>query len=234
MEDGQGTNSETVDNFHPISVLPVVTKVFEWIVHHQLSTYLQKSNVQSGFRPQHTTQDVLVGTIDDWRQALDEVKLVGSVMVDLSKAFDTVSHSILLDKLASYGVRAGEMKWFDDHLNGRKQRVCIGPVKSAWSDIYKKVFFYTSEIRSTVQRYGRQHVNSCKLIQDMSPVQGSILGPLFFTLYVNDLPQAVVQREVKQCADDTTLYCASESPKEFSDCLSVDLAGVAIGWSKKD
>ena len=72
----KGTNSETVDNFHPMSVLPVVAKVFERIVHHQLSAYLQKnsilSDVQLGFRPQHTTQDVLVGTIDDWRQALDE------------------------------------------------------------------------------------------------------------------------------------------------------------------
>ena len=73
---------------------------------------------QSGFRPQHTTQDVLVSTIDDWRQALDEDKLVGSTM---SKAFDMVSHTILLRKLASYGVRAGELRWFDSYLNGRRQ-----------------------------------------------------------------------------------------------------------------
>ena len=95
-----------------------VYKVFEWIVHHQLSTYLHMnsilSEVQLGLRPQHTTQDVLVGTIEDWRQALDEDKLVASVMVDLSKVFDTVSHSILLGKLSSYGVRAGELKWFDN------------------------------------------------------------------------------------------------------------------------
>ena len=83
---------------------------------------------------------------------MDEDKLVGSVMVDLSKAFDTLSHCILLSKLASYGVRAGELKWFDDYLNGRKQRVCIGPVKSARSDIRRDVS------------------------------QGSIFGPLLFTL----------------------------------------------------
>ena len=136
---------------------------------------------------------MLVDTIDDWRQALDEDKLVGSIMVDLSKAFDTVSHPILLKKLANYGVRAGELKWFDNYLNERKQRVGIDAVQSAWSDIRRGI------------------------------PQGSILGPLLFTLYVNDLPQAVVQGKI---ADDTTLYCASDSYKDLSDSLSTDLEEV--------
>ena len=71
---------------------------------------------------------MLVSTIDDWRQALDEDKLVGSIMVDLSKAFDMVSHSILLRKLESYGVRGGELGWFANYLNERRQRVCINGV----------------------------------------------------------------------------------------------------------
>ncbi len=92
----KGKNSEDVDNFRPVSVLSVVSKVLERIVHCQFYTYLQKHSIlheaQSGFRPQHNTQDALVGKVDDWRQALDKDKLVGSVMVDLSKAFDTISH----------------------------------------------------------------------------------------------------------------------------------------------
>ena len=74
---------------------------------------------------------MLVSTIDDWRQPLDEDKLVGSIMVDLSRAFDMASHTILLRKLASYGVRGGELRWFDSYLNGR-QRVCITGVQSCW------------------------------------------------------------------------------------------------------
>jgi len=126
------SNSEEVSNFRPISVLTVVAKVLEKIVHRQLYTYLQMHSIlhdaQSGFRPQHSTQDVLVSTIDDWRQALDKDKIVGSIMLDLSKAFDTVSHSILCRKLERYGVRGGELKWFNGYLHGRKQKVCIGEV----------------------------------------------------------------------------------------------------------
>ena len=101
-------------------MLSVVAKVLEWIVHCQLHTYLQKHSVlveaQLGYRPQHITQDVLVSTVDDWRKALDDDKLVGSIMVDLSKDFDTVSHPILHRKLARYGSKGGELKWFDNTL----------------------------------------------------------------------------------------------------------------------
>ena len=191
----KGGNSEEVGNFRPVSVLPVVAKVLERIVHHQLYAYLQRFSIlhvaQSG------TQNVLVSTLDDWRQAVDEDKLVGSIMVDLSKAFDTISHPILHRKLASYGVRNDELKWFKSYLDGRRQRVCIGAVQSAWSDIRRGV------------------------------PQGSILGPLLFTIYVNDLPQAVVQSKVRQYADDTTMYCASDSSAALSGGLSADLARVA-------
>ncbi len=144
-----------------------------------------------------------MGTVDDWRQALDKDKLVGSVMVDLSKAFDTISHPILHRKLEGYGVRAGELEWFDNYLVGRKQRVCIAAVQSAWSDIRRGV------------------------------PQGSILGPLLFTLYVNDLPWAVMQGKVKQYADDTTMYCASDSSNDLSNSLNEDLPGVA-SWVERN
>ena len=108
---------------------------------------------QSGFQLGHTTEDVLVATVDDWRQALDEGKVVGSVMVNLSKAFDMISHLIMHCKLACYGVLADELEWFDQYLAGRKQMVCMGEAQSNCSDILRGV------------------------------LQGSILGPLLFTLY---------------------------------------------------
>ena len=196
----------TQEVYRPVSVLPIVAKIMEKIVHRQLYSYLQEHSIlntaQSGFRPQHTTQNVLMSSVDDWRKALDDDKLVGSVMVDLSKAFDSVSHSILWQKLESYGVRAGELQWFRDYLNERRQRVSMGKVMSAWSDIRRGV------------------------------PQGSILGPLLFMIF-NDLPDAVEVSRVKQYADDTTIYHTSDSPEGLVEGLSKDLAGVD-SWIQKN
>jgi len=94
---------------------------------------------QSGFRLGHTTQDVLVATFDDWRQALDEGKVVGSVMLDLSKAFDTICHPIMCCKLACYEVLTDELEWFDQYLAGRKQMVCMGEAQSICGDILEGI-----------------------------------------------------------------------------------------------
>ena len=113
-------SSDLVGNHRPISVLPVVVKVLERLVHRQLYAYLQENNLlhatQFGFRPGHSTQDVLVSLVDEWREVLDDDKLVGTIFMDLSKAFDMVDHSILLQKLAKYGIGGVEMSWFPGYL----------------------------------------------------------------------------------------------------------------------
>ena len=199
--------SESLENFRPISLLPVVAKVFERLVHQQLFSHLQKYNIlhptQSGFRPRYTTQDVLVGLVDSWRQALDAELLVGAIMMDLSKAFDCVDHSILVRKLRVYGVNGGELRWFQDYLHGRKQRVRISSAYSTWSDIRRGI------------------------------PQGSILGPLLFNLYVQDLPEAVRECKSMQYADDTTLSLVRKNAKDLEHGLTEGAEKVAE-WVRKN
>ena len=107
-------------NFRPISVLPVLSKVLERVVHDQLVSYLLNFNLlsdrQSGLHPQHCTQDVLVHVTDYWRKAIDESKFTAAAFLDVSKAFDCVNHDILLSKLACYGVLDDSLVWFASYL----------------------------------------------------------------------------------------------------------------------
>ena len=131
---------------------------------------------QAGFRPNRSTQDILLRTIDDWKTALDDGHTVATVMIDLSKAFDTINHGLLLEKLNAYGIRGTELSWFTDYLTGRKQRVVLEGEYSNWAKV------------------------------KMGVPQGSILGPLLFLLFVNDLSDAVEDCTVNLYADDTTIY----------------------------
>ena len=188
-------------NYRPVSVLPVLAKVFESIVHHQLYEYFDSNDLlnsaQSGFRPSHNTQDVVLKTIDDWRIALDNGNFVGTVMIGLSKAFDTIDHSILLGKLSAYGVKGTELAWFTDYLRERRQRVVLNGVNSDWSDVTRGV------------------------------PQGSILGSLLFIIFVNDLPDVVEHSTVSLYADDTTLYTSGGDAVNVGLLLEQDIQQVA-------
>ena len=103
------------NNFHPVSVIPVLAKVFE-TVHCQLYEYLELHGLlnlaQSGFHPFHNTQAVILKTIDEWKLAMDKGKIVGTVIIDHSKAFNCIDHSLLLAKLSAYGVCGTELTLF--------------------------------------------------------------------------------------------------------------------------
>jgi hypothetical protein len=116
-----------LDNYRPISTLPVFSKVLEKLVYYRISRYLEEhdlfNNYQYGFRQNRSTKHAITILIDDVRTGIDQGQLTGSVFMDLRKAFETVNHGRLLDKLPAYGIKDIEMKWFISYLFARAQIV---------------------------------------------------------------------------------------------------------------
>ena len=131
------------NNYRPISVLPCLSKILERIVHRQISDYLEKyhpfKTSQFGFRPRRSTELACTLLLDDIRKSIDNGLLTGVIFLDLSKAFDTVSHSYLLSKLPSYGITGTELTWFENYLFNRKQHVLYDGCLSNEFPVYRGV-----------------------------------------------------------------------------------------------
>ena len=129
----EGDKSEKT-NYRPISLLPVISRLFERLIYNQLYPHFNSNNLlaneQSGFRRLHSTLTFLLKDTDDWYSALDSGQLVGLVFIDLKKAFDTVDYNILCQKLKHYGLLGRELSWFKLYLSNRKQYCCINGVES--------------------------------------------------------------------------------------------------------
>jgi len=184
-------------NYRPISILPVISKLIEKIVHQQLYTYLSTNNLlsqaQSGFRKSFSTQTSLHRLIEEIYEALNSARVVGLVAIDLKKAFDTVDHQILLSKLKFYGIEGVPLQWFKDYLLNRSQ------ITSLNGTLSRKEFIKTGV------------------------PQGSILGPLLFILYVNDLPGCLMSSKVNMYADDTAFYAMDKDITNVRRALNEDL-----------
>ena len=130
---------EEVNNYRPVSILPVLSKVLEKHVHESLSDFLHEYNLlhktQSGFRTQHSCETAFVNMIDSWLNALDNGKMVGVMLVDFKKAFNFVDHQILINKLKVYGIKDDALSRFDTYLVNRKQQVAINDCKSDFKKI---------------------------------------------------------------------------------------------------
>ena len=195
FKDGDKTEKS---NYRPISVLPVVSRLFEKLVFSQLYQYLNDNcfinSNQSGFRELHSTVTCLLKNTDDWYNGLDTGNLAGMVFVDLKKAFDTVDHQILCRKLESYGVLHKELAWFGSYLSNRVQYCRVNGVDSQIENI------------------------------DVGVPQGSCLGPLIFLVYINDLPRAVKNSTISMYADDTSLCFKSKDLSRLNEALNEDLS----------
>ena len=170
---------DIVNNYRPVSILPVVSKILEKIVAKQLSEYLEKnkllSNTQHGFRPMLSTETALTTITDKIYESMDNKKIAMLTLCDLSKAFDSVHHQTLLHKCSLLNI---DEFWFNNYLDNRSMSVRLD------NHVSKKTFI----------NYGVP--------------QGSILGPILFNIYVNDLA-AYVNGFVVQYADDTQFLHSS-------------------------
>ena len=196
------------DNYRPISILPVISKVLEKSVHNQLSNYLESNRLlsdrQFGYRKKRSTELATALFLDDIRRSTDDGKLTGVVYIDLSKAFDTLGHATILSKLEEYGISNTSLDWFKDYLFGRTQIVLR-------DDSLSDPCFITCGVP-----------------------QGSILGPLLFLIFFNDFPEILNKCSVVQFADDTVIYVSAKTVAEIEEILNTELKNIAMYFTKNE
>ena len=179
----QGTRN-LKDNYRSISILPIISKIFEKLICRQLSSHFNIfSKFQCGFREDFNAQHCLLQMIDKWKKAADNNKAFDAVLTDLLKAFDCVCHDLLVAKLHAYGLSLAALKIFQDYLLNRKQRTNIGSSYNTWKNIVSGVS------------------------------QGSILGPLLFNI-LYDLFLEHEDYCFTNYADDTTSYVVANNTTE--------------------
>ena len=186
------------DNYRPISILPTISNIIERAVHKQFYEFLQVNNLlfkdQFGFRNKMSTSSALLQFTDSLLKSMDEGLVSGVVYLDLKKAFDTVDHSLLLLKLSEYGVSTACLKWFRSYLSQRSQQTSVGDALSSKRNV------------------------------TIGVPQGSVLGPLLFLVFINDLPLSVKHSNTILFADDTAIYYSGKNCNEIQNMMNEDLA----------
>ena len=195
-------NKSSPCNYRPVSLTSVVSKVFESIIREGMLEHLFNNNLMSpcqhGFLPRKSCMTQLLCALDDWTETLDSGNSVDVLYLDFKKAFDSVPHERLLKKIYAYGFRGDLFNWIQDFLKGRRQRVSVNGSMSGWSDVISGI------------------------------PQGSVLGPLFFAIFINDLP-SLLRNKVLLFADDTKIYSSISRANPISS-LQDDI-NACIEWS---
>jgi hypothetical protein len=185
-------------NYRPISILPSFSKIYEKVVACRLLKFFESGNIlvqnQYGFRKNHSTYMAAIEMLDKISAAIDNGEHPIGIFIDLSKAFDTINHSILLDKLEYYGIRGFALRWFESYLQSRQQYVFFDGASSVLC-----------------------HVN-CGV------PQGSILGPLLFILYINDIVKCSDILRLILFADDTNIFYSNSDIIELERIVNAELS----------
>ena len=190
-------NSLDCNNYRPVSLTSNLGKLIEKVVNKRLCNFLEKHKLlyehNYGFQKKHSTNHALIDITEKIRSALDQNIFACGIFIDLPKVFDTVNHDILLHKLDHYGIRGLPNKWFQSFLSGRSQ--------------------YTSI----------KDKSSNKLPITYGVPQESVLDPLLFIFYINDLNKAIIHSYVHHFADDTNLLYCNKSFKKTNKHAHRDL-----------
>lgn len=198
----KGGSTQEINNFRPISLLSIFDKIIEKLMHKRLYGFLEDHKIlyenQFGFRKNNSTAHSLMEITEKIKESIDNGNYGCGIFIDLKKAFDTVNHKILLMKLEHYGVRGSYLQWFESYLTNRKQFVYYNGVSSETKTI------------------------TCGV------PQGSVLGPLLFLLYINDLPNISDKLRFFLFADDTNIYYESKDLVELENTINIELKKLCL------
>ena len=197
LKKGKATN---VSNYRPISLLCTMSKILEKLVYNRVISFLNRQNFffqyQFGFRKNHSTCHATTLLVENITEAFENKEFVLGLFIDLSKAFDTIDHKILLSKLWHYGIRGVTHQWFSSYLCDRKQLVEINGICSKTKAI------------------------------NFGVPQGSILGPLLFLIFVNDFNRTLTAGKCIMYADDTNIFFRNKSYKELFNITILQLVNI--------
>ena len=192
-------------NYRPISILPSFSKIFEKIISNRLLSFLLKYNIlydhQFGFIPGTITIHAILSLVDYLINSFEDNKSTCGIFQDISKAFDTIDHNSLLSKLYKYDIRGNTLNWFISYLSNRYQFVSINNTSSSFLRI------------------------------ECGVPQGSILGPILFILYINDLPRVSTKLKFHLYADNTNILYENTDTKAIVETINMEMPKI-IEWPK--